>query len=337
MAYLCAMKKFVLSVLDQAQIRRGATAAETLAESLKLARYCESLGYLRFWLSEHHNFSLVASTAPEILTAFLAAQTSSIRLGTGGIMLPNHSAFKMAENFGTLATLFPNRIDFGIGRAPGGDRLSAHLLNPSNTFSERGYLEQIQSVRHFLRGHGTDMPETEPVFAHPIAPVMPEMWLLSSSGGTAEFAARLGLGLSFAQFINPEGGADTVDFYLHNFKPSDELSTPKVKVSVFAFCSENPDEVSDWVADFQYRMLHIESGAKGALPSLSEIKSMRFTLAQQARMAYNRGRFIAGSPAEVKAAFEKLTERYQTREIMVATPAESWDARKTSYRLMAEM
>lgn len=329
------MEKLQLSVLDQSQVRRGSNAREALAESGKLVQLAEQLGYTRYWVSEHHNFKLVAGTAPEVLIPYLASRTSKIRVGSGGIMLPNHSTLKVAENFGTLETLFPGRIDLGIGRAPGGDRLSAYLLNPTNTFSEKDFFQQLQDLKAFLRHDSEPGSPQEKVKSYPQPEELPHLWLLTSSGGSAQFAAQLGMGLSFAQFINPEGGADTAEFYRNNFRPSAELAEPKLNVGIFAFCSEDEQKVADWIAEFEYRMLYIESGGIGEYPTLEEIRNTHFTLQQQARMVYNRGRYIAGSPEKIRSEFLKISQRYDTDEIMIATPAESWEDRKRSYELMA--
>ena len=331
------MRKIRLSILDQSQVRRNGTARQALLESGELVQLAEKLGYTRYWVSEHHNFKMVAGTAPEILIPYLASRTSTIKIGSGGIMLPNHSTLKMAENFGLLETLFPGRIDLGIGRAPGGDRLSSHLLNPSNTFSEKEFFQQLTDIRAFLRNE--NLPDTihDKVKSYPTPENLPEMWLLTSSGGSAQFAAHLGMGLSFAQFINPEGGPDTADFYRHNFKPSAELAEPKVTVGIFAFCSENEQKVKDWITEFDYRMLHIESGASGDLPSFEDISKMHYTLQQKARISYNRGRFIAGTPQQLKIQIEKIAGSYETDEIMIATIAEDFNDRKTSYELLANV
>lgn len=226
------MKNIKLSVLDQSQVRRNGTARQALQESGELIQLAEQLGYTRYWVSEHHNFKMVAGTAPEVLIPYLASKTKTIKVGSGGIMLPNHSALKVAENFGLLEALFPERIDLGIGRAPGGDRLSSHLLNPSNTFSEKEFFQQLINVQAFLRGEETPDTVHEKVKSYPNPEEIPDLWLLTSSGGSAQFAAHFGMGLSFAQFINPEGGPDTAEFYRHNFKPSPELKEPKVNVGI---------------------------------------------------------------------------------------------------------
>lgn len=331
------MKKIKLSILDQSQIRRNGTAKQALNDSGELVQLAEKLGYTRYWVSEHHNFKMLAGTAPEVLIPYLASKTTKIKVGSGGIMLPNHSAFKVAEIFGLLETLYPDRIDLGVGRAPGGDRMSSYLLNPSNAFSEKEYYQQLTDLQGFLRHEET--PETihEKVKSYPKPDVIPDLWILSSSGGSAQFAAHFGIGLSFAQFINPDGGAETAAFYRENFKPSPELKEPKVNVGIFAFCSENEQKVKDWITEFDYRLLHIESGASGELPSLEEIKEMKYNLNQKARIAYNKGRYIAGNPEKLKASIEKIAADYETDEVMVATICDDFEDRKKSYELLAKL
>ncbi len=331
------MEKLRLSILDQSQVRRNGSAREALLESGELVMLAEKLGFTRFWVSEHHNFKMVAGTAPEVLIPFLASKTNQIKIGSGGIMLPNHSALKVAENFGTLSTLFPGRIDLGIGRAPGGDRLSSQLLNPSNTFSEKEFYQQLVELQAFLNADVTIGTVHEKVRSFPQPEILPNLWLLTSSGGSAQFAAHFGMALSFAQFINPEGGPDVADFYRHNFKPSEHLQQPQLNVGIFAFCSEDEQKVRDWKIEFDYRMLHIESGARGEIPSFEEIKNINYNLQQKARIAYNEGRYIAGTPNVVEKAFRRISENYETEEIMVATVAENYSDRKTSYELLANI
>lgn len=330
------MKNIRLSILDQSQVRRNGTARQALQESGELVQLAEKLGYTRYWVSEHHNFKMVAGTAPEVLIPFLASKTEKIKLGSGGIMLPNHSAFKVAENFGLLETLFPKRIDLGIGRAPGGDRLSSQLLNPANGFSEKEFFQQLIDVQAFLRNEAIPDTVHEKVKSYPCPEEIPELWILTSSGGSAQFAAHFGMALSFAQFINPDGGAEVAAFYRQNFKPSAELKAPKVNVGIFAFCSEDEQKIEDWKIEFDYRMLHIESGASGDIPSFEEIKNTGYTLQQKARIAYNRGRYIAGTPQQLKAGIKKIAYDYETDEIMIATIAENFEDRKKSYELLAK-
>lgn len=331
------MKDIKISVLDQSQVSRSGSAHEALMNSGKLVKLADELGFVRYWVSEHHNFKLVAGTSPEVLIPYLASNSKNIRVGSGGIMLPNHSAFKVAENFGLLATLYPNRIDLGIGRAPGGDRLSAHLLNPTNTFSEKDFYQQLIDVQAFLNGEETPDTPHEKVKAYPLAEIIPEQWILTSSGGSAQFAAHFGMALSFAHFINPFGGPEVVALYRDSFRPSKELQESKVNVGIFAFCSDDEKKIEEWITEFDYRMLHIEMGATGNLPSLEEIKAIEYNAHQRARIAYNRGRFIAGTPDVVKQKLTKLANDYNVDEIMIATWAEDFEDRKRSYELIAGM
>src|SRR6478609_7146268 len=233
------MKNIRLSVLDQSPIRRGSNAHEALQESVQLVRIADELGYTRYWLSEHHNTTMLAGSAPEVLIARLAAETTNIRLGSGGIMLPNHSALKVAENFRLLEALYPGRIDLGIGRAPGGDRITSELLNPSNTFSPAEYVQQVADLRHFLTDTASEGTAYGRVRAIPRINIVPEIWMLTSSGESAYLAAEFGVALSYAQFINPVGGREAVEIYRKRFKPSVHLAEPKVNAGVFVFCSDN--------------------------------------------------------------------------------------------------
>ncbi|MBE7179345.1 MAG: LLM class flavin-dependent oxidoreductase, partial [Mucilaginibacter polytrichastri] len=237
-----AEKTIRLSVLDQSPVRKGATAADALHETFALAKLSDDLGYHRYWLAEHHNTSALAGTTPELLIGLVAEKTSRIRVGSGGIMLPNHSALKVAESFRMLEALYPNRIDLGMGRAPGTDRLTASVLNPSNTFSEQSFIEQLYELQHYF--HDTHEPNTiqEKVKAYPNPQTVPPMWLLSSSGQSGVFAAHFGMGFSFAHFINPVGGPEAVQMYRDRFKPSADLQAPEVNAAFFAFISEDEEK-----------------------------------------------------------------------------------------------
>ena len=206
-------QKFRLSVLDQTPIRKNADASAALQESIRLARLTDRLGYTRYWLSEHHNTTTLAGAAPEILIARLAAETHHIRLGSGGIMLPNHSTLKVAENFRLLEALYPGRIDLGLGRAPGGDRLTAQLLNPTNTFDPQEYIKQLRDLEAFLSDTPGPGNFQGKIRAIPSIKTQPDLWMLTSSGESAFLAAHFGMGLCYAQFINPVGGPEAIRAY----------------------------------------------------------------------------------------------------------------------------
>ena len=190
-------RKLKLGILDQSIVREGSTARDAVQETIETVKLAEQLGYTRFWISEHHNASSIAGSTPEVLLVKLADETNHIRIGSGGIMLPNHSALKVAENFRMLETLFPGRIDLGMGRAPGSDQLTARILNPANDFSEESYLLQLTHLQHYF----SDTAGTQygPLLAVPQAETVPVQWILSSSGGSSAIAARFGMGLAIAK------------------------------------------------------------------------------------------------------------------------------------------
>src|ERR1700712_5583023 len=229
-------RKIRLSILDQSIVRKGGSAAEAIAETIRTVRLAEKLGYHRFWVSEHHNSTFIAGSAPEVLMVKLADETKHIRIGSGGIMLPNHSALKVAENFRMLETLFPGRIDLGMGRAPGGDRITASLLNPSNNFAEENYLLQLEHLQHFFRD--TAGTKQGPILAVPQATTIPLQWILSSSGGSSSIAAKFGLGLVIAKFINGFVQPNVVETYRKNFQPSSQFLAPHAILSLFVLCGE---------------------------------------------------------------------------------------------------
>lgn len=329
--------KLKLSVLDQTPIRRGSNAYEALQESVQLVRLAETLGYTRYWLSEHHNITTLAGAAPEVLLARLGSETKRIRLGSGGIMLPNHSALKVAENFRLLEALFPGRVDLGIGRAPGGDRVTASLLNPGNTFDPQEYLQQIVTLNAFLNDDSTPGTVHEKVKAIPSISTRPALWMLTSSGESAYLAAHFGMGLSFAQFINPVGGPEAVDAYRKLFKPSNELAQPEASVGIFVFCGETEEKAARMQAVMDYRLLSIAKGKVDEAPSYESVKHYSYTTDERRFVESNRGRMIVGTPDVVKEKITSLAQRYHVDEIIVATFADEAEDRFRSYTLLAEM
>jgi luciferase family oxidoreductase group 1 len=326
-----------LSILDQTPIRRGSNAAEALQESIALVRLADEWGYTRYWLSEHHNTITLAGAAPEVLIARLAAESKRIRLGSGGIMLPNHSTLKVAENFKLLEALYPQRIDLGVGRAPGGDRITAQLLNPSNTFDPQEYIQQISDLQDFL----TDNPNYNniqgKVRAIPQIDTVPEMWMLTSSGESAYLAAHSGMALSFAQFINPVGGKEAISIYRQRFKPSAQLKTPKASVGVFAFCSEDEQKAEQVQAVMDYRLLSFEKGRFDEIPTYEVARKYNYTENERQRVLFNRQRTIIGTPNVVKEKMIALAAELDVPEVIVSTFAETREDRFNSYKLLAEI
>lgn len=325
-----------LSILDQSPVRKGGTATEALHETVELAKLAEKLGYTRFWVSEHHSTSVLAGTTPEVLMAHLAGQTNHLRIGSGGVMLPHYSALKVAENFRLLETLFSGRIDLGVGRAPGGDRLTASVLNPSNTFSEQDFIRQLFDLQNFLNDRFEPGTIGEKVRAMPLAPSVPQQWILSSSGQSGIFAAHFGMGFSFAHFINPIGGADAVKMYRQRFKPSINLQQPEVIVALFVFCSEDKDVLHRQQAVTDYRFVQFEKGVFEPV-SYDDVKDVQYTPPEQQRIMANRPRVINGTPDEVKNQLLELAAAYDTDEIMAVNIALDFRERMRCYELLAEV
>ena len=329
--------KLKLSILDQTPIRSGSNAREALAESVQLVKLAEDSGYTRYWISEHHNIATLACAAPEVLLARLGAETKRIRLGSGGIMLPNHSVLKVAENFRLLEGLFPGRMDLGIGRAPGGDRLTASLLNPSNTFDPKDYVHQIVTLKGFLSDDETPDTVHEKVKAIPRIQTAPQLWMLTSSGESAYLAAHFGMALSFAQFINPVGGQEAVSQYRNRFKASLELTAPQASVGIFAFCGDTEEKAARVQAVMDYRLLSISRGHTDEAPSFESVRLNKYTSEELKYIQYNRQRMIVGTPDHVKEKILALARDFKVDEIVVATFADTLEDRLRSYELLAEI
>ena len=330
------MRNIRLSVLDQTPVRRGSNANEALQETVELARLTDELGYKRYWVSEHHNTTMLAGSAPEILIARLANETTKMRIGSGGIMLPNHSTLKVAENFRLLEAMYPQRIDLGIGRAPGGDRLTSQLLNPSNDFDPQNYIKQIADLEAFFSDASTAGTAGGKVKAIPVTDTSPDIWMLTSSGESAYLAAYFGVGLCFAMFINPIGAAEAIAYYKNNFKSDTQASSPQTCVAIFGFCSEDEQTIKEVQAMMDFRFLSFEKGQYNLQFSYEDIKDYEYSPAEWQRVQHNRGRVFVGKPEEMKAQLTKLADACDTGEIMIATFTERFEDRLESYRLLAK-
>ncbi|MGN6437460.1 MAG: LLM class flavin-dependent oxidoreductase [Agriterribacter sp.] len=328
------MKKIKLSILDQSIVHHNKTAREALLETIETAKLAEQLGYTRFWISEHHNSTFIAGTAPEVLMVKLADETQRIRIGSGGIMLPNHSAFKVAENFRTLEALFPGRIDLGMGRAPGGDRITASILNPSNTFSEESYLKQLEHLQHFF--NDTAGTQHGPVIAAPQAQTIPQQWVLSSSGGSSLIAARFGLGLAVAKFINGFASPEIVETYRRNFQPDVHGSAPRALLSIGVLCAATAEKARDMRKFIDFVHIQFERGNFHQFGDYETIRKYQFSPAELERIQYNSGRVISGTPDEVKEMLTDLASSFDVDEIMVTVMADDAEARRRSFELLAQ-
>jgi luciferase family oxidoreductase group 1 len=329
-------------VLDQSPVRKGGTSADAIAETIALAKHCERLGYHRYWLAEHHNTTSFAGSSPEIMITRVAAETSKMRVGAGGVMLTHYSPLKVAENFRVLETLYPGRIDLGIGRAPGADqRTSIALQSGPQAWSIEAFPQQVALLRAFLEdasggaGFGAEHPYRG-VHAMPRGKGLPEMWLLGSGVHSAIYAAEMGLGFSFAHFINPDGGPEVTQAYRERFKPSDSFPTPQVSIGVFALCAETEEDARHLAATRNLWVLHLFSGRGGAFPSPQEALAYPYTDDERARIRAIEARGIVGTPEYCKQKLEALAADYGADEIIVLTITYDFAARLKSYELLAK-
>lgn len=328
------MKRIALSILDQSIVREGGDARSALEETIATARLAERLGYRRFWVSEHHNSTMIAGSAPEVLMVKLADETSTIRIGSGGIMMPNHSTLKVAENFRMLETLFPGRIDLGMGRAPGGDRITASLLNPSNTFDEEDYLRQLTHLQAYFRDEaGT---QYGPVLAVPQSSTIPDQWVLSSSGGSSTIAGRFGMGLAVARFINGFAGREVVDSYRRSFQPG-ALQQPQELLAIQVLCAETEEQAKQMRTMSDFVLLQFEKGIFEPMRSYESIRDYVYSPAEQERIRHNSGRIVSGTPEQVHSQLTRLAEEFDIGEIMVSCNTYSAADRRRCFELLAEV
>jgi luciferase family oxidoreductase group 1 len=330
----------VLSVLDLSPVPSGSTAGDALRNSIDLARHAEALGLGRYWLAEHHNAGGLACPAPEILIGQIGAATRSIRVGSGGIMLPNHTALKVAETFRVLHALFPGRVDLGLGRAPGTDPRTAALLRRSRAavaaddFPEQltelvGYLDDDDPPRDAFSGTVRAIPTRVP---------SPELWILGSSeAGGALIAAQRGLGFAFAHHINPADAVPVLRRYRESFVPSVRRREPWAILAVSAVCAETDAEAERLAASGELAMVWFLQGIRDRpLPSVEEALAYGYDEREEAlRHARGRNLFVGGVP-RLREELGALVDAAGADEVMVLTHVHDHAARKRSYELIAE-
>jgi luciferase family oxidoreductase group 1 len=328
------MSPLRLSVLDQSPIPEGSTGSDALRNTIDLARLADGLGYHRYWVAEHHGGTMLAGPSPEALAGPIAAATTRIRVGSGGVMLPHYSPLKVAETFSVLAGVFPGRIDLGIGRAAGTDPLTTQVLQrdrrhaPPDDFFEQlaeliAYLED-----RFPRGH-----PLAHLAALPGLPERPELWLLGSSPQSAEWAADLGLPYAFADFINPRG-AEIAARYREAFVPSERLAAPRLAVAVWAIAAESDEEAERLAASSRMAMTLLRRGRLIPIPPVE--KALRFLRSEDLLGKPSGRRLVLGAPATVRAGLEDVAREYGAEEAIVVGITHDHGARRRSYELIAE-
>ncbi len=328
-----------LSVVDQSPVRKGGTAADALRETLALAERADALGYERYWVAEHHSLPSIASTSPEILIGQIAARTRAIRVGSGGVMLTHYSALKVAENFRMLETLFPGRIDLGLGRAPGSDpRTAAALAYPGPMKDVHRYPEQVDDLVGFL---ADELPPGHPfrgIHAGPTPGGMPELWLLGSGIDSALLAAERGLAFSFAHFFGAHAGSGPaiVDTYRERFAPSRWFAEPRVHVGVMALCAPSEAEAQYHAASLRLSRLNLARGVHAGTASPEEALAYPYSPAELDYLARSTTPALVGDPKQVLAGLQDLADAYGTPELGIVTICFDFAARVRSYELIAE-
>ncbi len=331
--------KLILSVVDQSPVRQDGTAAEALRNTVELAVAVEALGYQRYWLAEHHSLPNFAGTSPEVLIGQVAARTSTIRVGSGGVMLSHYSAFKVAENFRMLSSFFPGRIDLGVGRAPGSDQITAAALTyPGRPHDISHYPRQVQD----LLGHLAGNLDSEHVFsgiqAGPGNVKMPEVWMLGSRYESALMAAQLGLPFAYAHFfgMGVEEGPAIVENYKQNFRSSEYLSEPKVNVGVQVLCAETEEDALRLASSRNLSRLFSITGRANGIPSPEVALAYDYRPNERAFMRQYEVLCVDGDPQQVKEKLEDIAEVYQTPDLSVVTICHGFEDRVRSYELVAE-
>ena len=333
-----------LSVLDQSPIISGHSPRQALEETLKLARAAEALGYTRYWLAEHHAIAALADPCPEILLARLGAETRSMRIGTGGVLLPYYSAFKVAEVFRMLEALYPGRIDLGIGRAPGGDSATARAVGGGVFPDAERFPEQVWELLGHLDG---TLPGDHPasrVRAMPEVPTAPEVWLLGSSDYSGLLAAQLGVRFAFAHFINAHGGDAVMRAYKQRFQareaksegPAPRETQPHTITCVFVICGQSDAEAERLAQAIDLRRLHMAQGLDTPVPTLEEAEKHRYTPQEKTYVQSQRPRAVIGGPQKCKHDLLALAERYAADELMLLTITGDYASRLASYETLAE-
>jgi luciferase family oxidoreductase group 1 len=324
-----------LSVLDQSPVVSGHTPAQAIHETIRLVKAAERLGFHRYWLAEHHALAALGDPCPEILLARIAAETSQIRVGTGGVLLPYYSPFKVAEQFRMLEALHPGRIDLGIGRAPGGDQATALAMGQGRYPGAEHFPEQVQYLVAYLDG---TLPPDHPfagVKVMPAGPGAPEVWLLGSSDYSGALAAQLGLRFAFAHFISADGGDTVMREYKRRYQPSGREPVPQALLCAFVICAATAAEAERLAASIDLRRLNTDYGVNAPVPSLQEAESYPYTEADRRRIAHHRRRVVLGTPEGVRDRLLAMQEQFQADELMAITITGDYDSRLRSYELLA--
>jgi luciferase family oxidoreductase group 1 len=337
-----------LSVLDTAGVGSGLTASDALRTSVALAKLAEARGFHRYWVAEHHSMPGVASSSPAVILAHLAAHTERIRLGSGGVMLPNHAPLVIAEQFGTLEALAPGRVDLGLGRAPGTDGATAAALRrsdsrdgaddfPQQLAELQGFLDDDFPAGHpYSRIHAVPGPVQGSAPGGVQSPSRPEIWLLGSSGFSARLAGMLGLPFSFAHHFSAANTIPALELYRETFRPSAVLDEPYASIGVSAFAAEEEEDARRQVLCGAISMLRLRTGRPGLVPSPDEAAAYEFGQGEREFVDSWMSNVVYGTPDAVRDGLDALVKRTGADELVLTTHAHTPAARLRSYELIAD-
>ena len=324
-----------LSVLDQSPIRSGGSAFEAIHESIELAKCCEAAGYNRYWLAEHHGTPSLAGPAPEIMITRIAAETKRIRVGSGGVMLGHYSPLKVAETFSVLETLYPGRIDLGIGRAPGSDQLTAAALAYGSEIGVEFFPTRVADLIAFLGGGEPPTKIFKRINIIPTPENPPEMWMLGSSDQSALMAAQFGLAFSFAHFIVQEGGKKVLEDYRQNFKNSEFFEKPDTSLCIFIVCAETEKKARQLALCRDLSLLFRERGHFRPFPSIAEAETYEYSEIENSIIDRNRPKSLYGDPEQCREIIEKMANDYHIGEMVILSICHDPKDRQNSYKLIA--
>lgn len=326
-----------LGVLDLSPVPSGSDARAAIANTLDLARHVESLGFARYWLAEHHSAGGLACSSPEVMIAAVAGVTRAMRVGSGGVMLPNHSALRIAEAFRVLEALHPARIDLGVGRAPGTDKRTALALRRSEALvSTDGFGAQLDELCHYLRFDPDPAQAFAPTKASPVGVAPPELWLLGASVESAREAGRRGVAYAYAHHFAPGGAAEALAAYRAAFAPSPWRTGPRALVAAAVVCGADDDEADELASSGALFWLRAGRGVRDLpLPSVAEAKAYAYDDDERALLAQQRSAAIVGGPSRVRERLCRLVEDAGADELIVTTAVHAHVERRRSYERLA--
>ncbi len=321
------------SILDLSPIRQGGGAGEALQHSLGLAQLAERLNFQRYWVAEHHSMPGIASAATAVVIGHLAAGTKTIRVGSGGVMLPNHAPLVIAEQFGTLAALFPGRIDLGLGRAPGTDQLTARALRRGKSDSADTFPQDVVE----LQGYFQESQPGQAVQAVPGAGEQVPIWLLGSSLFSAQLAAQLGLPFAFASHFAPDQLKEALEIYRHNFTPSDVLAKPHAMACIGVYAADTDREAQRLFTSLQQSFLNLRRGVPGQLPPPVDDMRDVWSLLESRMVGHAFRESVVGAPDTVKRGLAAFLDRTGVDELMISSAIFDQEARHHSLQLVAQV